>query len=126
MHTVDRSETSAARGTTASRPETWLIRIQGYGTFEFTGTEAEAEEMRAHKSRWEQGNGIKWRTGEFARPSDAVTAEIAAIWDSRRGVPQSLLSRRHKLLKEEALADVGEPSCSSTAADRSGNEMKTP
>lgn len=39
----------------------WMIRISGYGTFEFEGTEQEAEEMRANKARWEQGAGIKWR-----------------------------------------------------------------
>lgn len=40
----------------------WKIRVAGYGTFDFEGTEAEAEEMRIHKANWEQGPAIKWRT----------------------------------------------------------------
>lgn len=32
----------------------WLITVGGgYGTFEFEGTEEEAEEMRRHKANWE-------------------------------------------------------------------------
>jgi len=32
----------------------WIIRVGGgYGEFAFRGTEAEAEEMRVHKARWE-------------------------------------------------------------------------
>ena len=36
-------------------PSTWVILVHGYGPFIFEGTEREAEEMRAHKSRWEGG-----------------------------------------------------------------------
>jgi hypothetical protein len=39
----------------------WLISVGGYGSFGFYGTEGEAEEMRAHKARWEQGAGKKER-----------------------------------------------------------------
>ena len=32
----------------------WLITVGGgYGSFEFIGTEEEAEKMRIHKARWE-------------------------------------------------------------------------
>ena len=31
----------------------WIITVAGYGEFEFTGTEEEAEEMRRNKARWE-------------------------------------------------------------------------
>lgn len=32
----------------------WRITVGGgYGSFEFEGTEEEAEEMRIHKARWE-------------------------------------------------------------------------
>jgi len=31
----------------------------GYGAFLFSGTDAEAEDMRAHKARWERGPGRK-------------------------------------------------------------------
>lgn len=41
--------------------EHWVINIVGYGAFLFFGNEAEAEEMRAHKARWERGIGKKRR-----------------------------------------------------------------
>lgn len=41
----------------------WIIWVAGYGPFEFEGTEAEAEEMRAHKANWEQGIAKKFDTG---------------------------------------------------------------
>jgi len=31
----------------------WIITVGGYGSFEFEGTEQEAEEMRQHKASWE-------------------------------------------------------------------------
>lgn len=37
----------------------WVISVAGYGSFLFEGSEKEAEEMRAHKSRWERGIGRK-------------------------------------------------------------------
>lgn len=39
--------------------KTWVISVAGYGTFFFEGSEKEAEEMRAHKARWERGVGRK-------------------------------------------------------------------
>jgi len=40
----------------------WEISVGGgYGSFHFRGTEAEAEEMRAHKSTWEQAPARKQR-----------------------------------------------------------------
>lgn len=38
---------------------TWVISIGGYGSFLFKGSESEAEEIRAHKARWERGVGRK-------------------------------------------------------------------
>lgn len=73
----------------------WKIRINGYGTFDFNGTEAEAEEMRRHKAAWERGNGIKWRA-DLATEYDRLTAECAALWDAKKGVPASLTRRRAK------------------------------
>lgn len=35
----------------------WLIQVGGYGAFPFCGTDLEAEAMRTHKSRWENGAG---------------------------------------------------------------------
>lgn len=37
----------------------WIITVEGYGSFEFEGTEQEAEEMRKHKANWEGGVGTK-------------------------------------------------------------------
>lgn len=37
----------------------WRISIGGYGAFAYYGDELEAEEMRAHKARWEGGAGSK-------------------------------------------------------------------
>lgn len=56
-----------------SAKETWVITIGGYGQFDFDGTEAEAEEMRRHKSSWEGGPGVK------RRKSDPPTARELAI-----------------------------------------------
>lgn len=80
--------------------EKWKIWVSGYGDFDFEGTEAEAEEMRSHKARWEHGKGMKWRA-DNQKPSDKLTAEIVALWDADEGVPQSLLKRRSDALKAE-------------------------
>ncbi len=37
----------------------WVIRVHGYGSFIFEGTEYGAEEMRRHKATWEHGVGLK-------------------------------------------------------------------
>lgn len=81
-------------------PSMWMIRISGYGTFEFLGTEAEAEEMRVHKSRWEQGSGMKWRK-DLTRESDRMAARIASFFDEGKGIPSGLLKSRSEALKEE-------------------------
>ena len=49
--------------------ETWTISLPDYGAFLFVGTEAQAEEMRRHKARWEC---------EVARKRRATLAEMAA------------------------------------------------
>lgn len=42
-----------------SEVATWVIYIgNGYGHFLYSGTAAEAEEMRAHKANWERGIGL--------------------------------------------------------------------
>lgn len=60
---------------------TWNIWVSGYGQFQFEGTEAEAEDMRAHKANWERGQGRKWRA-DLARESDRLTDEIVGLWDA--------------------------------------------
>lgn len=79
----------------------WNIWIKGYGSFNFEGTEIEAEEMRQHKSRWERGVGIKWRV-ENQRPSDKLIEQQVALWDDGKGVPQSLLAKIKKAKEKEA------------------------
>lgn len=72
--------------------EHWRIRVAGYGTFDFHGTEAEAEDARRHKAVWEQGIAHKWRV-ENQTEIDRITAEMAGLWDIGKGVPASLLRR---------------------------------
>lgn len=81
--------------------ETWKIRVAGYGTFEFTGTEQEAEEMRRQKASWEGGASMKWRS-DLSRDSDKIAAEIADLFDNGKGIPYSFFSRRKKALAREA------------------------
>lgn len=71
----------------------WKIWISGYGTYDFDGTEEEAEQSMRDKMRWERGNGQKWRA-DLARESDRLTAEIVGLWEIGAGVPKSLLQRR--------------------------------
>lgn len=70
----------------------WKIRIAGYGTFEFTGTEAEAERRRRDKAVYEQGTGMMWRK-DLLREGDRLGAEIAALFDSGKGAPGELIKR---------------------------------
>jgi hypothetical protein len=70
----------------------WKIRIAGYGTFEFTGTEAEADRRRADKAIYEQGMGMMWRK-DLSRESDRLAAEIAAIFDSGKGASCELIKK---------------------------------
>lgn len=59
------------RRTTEKRvyaPRQWVILVGGYGAFLFRGTEPEAEDMRAHKARWE---------GAVAKKRRATTADMS-------------------------------------------------
>ena len=66
-----------------------MIRVSGYGTFEFEGTEIEAEEMRLHKQQWEKGKALKWRKS-LTTKLDKVTSDIADHADSGFGIPAEL------------------------------------
>ncbi|TDR90350.1 hypothetical protein [Enterovirga rhinocerotis] len=81
----------------AAKTTTWLIRVSGYGTFEFEGTEPEAEEMRVHKCRWEGGTGMKWRK-DLAREEDRIRSEMASHFDAGEGAPSSLFARLRQTL----------------------------
>lgn len=84
--------------------EKWKIRVQGYGTFDFTGTEAEAEEMRIHKARWEGGVGLKYRT-ENQTEVDQITAQMCNLFDLHKGVPMAM-SKRLKEAKQKLAAQL--------------------
>ena len=75
-----------------SKKETWKIRVQGYGTFDFDGTEVEAEAMRQHKGRWEGGVAIMWRA-DLSTELDRLRAEQARPWDAGKGMPQKLAAK---------------------------------
>jgi hypothetical protein len=86
--------------------EKWNIRIANYGTFEFEGTEEEAEAMRRHKSQWEQAIGWKWRA-DLSRESDRLMAEMADLADAGRGIPLDMLTKRRHALQAERISSDG-------------------
>lgn len=88
-------------------PDRWKIRIAGYGTFDFIGTEKEAEEMRVHKARWEGAMGVKWRTTNQTEV-DLLQEQIAGFWDISQGAPMRLCKKLNTA-KRAALAAVKEP-----------------
>lgn len=79
----------------------WRIWVNGYGEFDFTGTEQEAEEMRAHKARWEGGIGKKWRA-DLRNESDRLTQKLVSIWETGEGAPVQLLKKIKKAKLAEA------------------------
>jgi hypothetical protein len=82
-------------------PTVWMIRVAGYGTFEFTGNESEAEATRAHKANWERGSGMMWRK-DLARESDRIGKQIADLFGAGEGVPAKLLKARIEAKENEA------------------------
>lgn len=62
----------------AAHSDRWVINMPSYGSFLFQGTRVEAEEMRAHKARWE---------GEVAHLRSAsvsdVEGEPSRCWNHR-------------------------------------------
>lgn len=47
-------------GAVLNETRKWRIRISGYGTYTFEGTETEAEVERKRKAAWEGGMSAKW------------------------------------------------------------------
>lgn len=76
----------------------WMIRVAGYGTFEFEGTEQEAEEMRRHKGQWERGFAIKWRK-DCPELVDKLT-ELKAWFFDRGGCPSWVFTKIRSAKKE--------------------------
>ncbi len=68
----------------------WKIRVSGYGTFDFEGTEEQAEEMRCHKANYERGTAIKWRETNQT-PVDDIYCQMADLWDRGEGVPADMM-----------------------------------
>lgn len=60
------------------KAEQWVILIGGgYGAFLHAGTETEAEEMRAHKARWERAPGKK----RLADPEEIAAGKASHCWN---------------------------------------------
>lgn len=71
----------------------WVINVAGYGAFVFDGSEAEAEEMRAHKARWEGAVGHK-------RPASITDfPQASACWNHPGYVRVARYGSRNRLLK---------------------------
>lgn len=72
-HAVARSLSNAGLGT-------WVILVGGgYGAFLFEGTEAEAEEMRKHKARWEGVVALK----RLADAGEIESKEASQCWNHK-------------------------------------------
>lgn len=85
----------------------WMIRVSGYGTFEFKGTENAAETMRSHKANLERGSSMKWRIGAWAKPSDKIAAKVADLFDAGKGAPGVLMQALFKARKKEQEQENG-------------------
>lgn len=68
--------------TTGQQPSIdWRLWVGGgYGHFDFHGTEAEAEQMRIHKARWESAVAFKWRASD---PEPAIVTRYHAAVEKR-------------------------------------------
>lgn len=73
----------------------WRIFVGGYGAFDFEGTEKQAEEMRAHKARWERGVGLMYRVNRQT-DYDWFTMKIVERFERGEGVPQAWFAARKK------------------------------
>ena len=59
-----------------ARAKCWgIISVGGYGSFAYRGTEAQAENMRAHKANWEQGCGRKRLATDSAEDRNMIVSE---------------------------------------------------
>src|ERR1700759_3764801 len=80
MSTVDRTSEDLGKGFAwaAAHRDFWVINMPHYGAFVFRGSRSEAEEMRAHKARWE---------GEVAHLSSASVSDVdiapSTCWNHR-------------------------------------------
>ncbi len=72
--------------------EKWKIRVSGYGTFDFVGTEAEAEDMRRNKAQYESGAGHKYRV-ENQTEADRIMQKMCRKWEAHEGVSPALMKK---------------------------------
>lgn len=99
----------------------WLISVAGYGEWIYVGTEAEAEEMRAHKANWEGGIGKKRSmTTQYSDEAEKVFAEPWKERADRVGrLAEELVDERDRML--DALKQIKH---SMTQAVITGNDYK--
>jgi hypothetical protein len=81
--------------------EIWVIWVRGYGRFDFDGSEAEAEEMRAHKAKWERAVAHKYRKS-LRLESDRITSQIVDKFSNGEGVAASLFNKLKEAKEKEA------------------------
>jgi hypothetical protein len=65
----------------------------GYGEFVFEGTEDQAEEMRAHKARWERAVAQKYRIPELTSWQRQALEVVSGENDEDGFLDTSLLSQ---------------------------------
>lgn len=71
--------------------QSWVINIAGgYGAFTFEGSEAEAEEMRVHKTQWEGNNGHKRPASVSDYPQASHCWNHPGYLQTRRPISKSL------------------------------------
>lgn len=73
----------------------WKIRIPGYGTFTFNGTEVEADAAMRAKAGWEGATGIMYRV-DLPNEYHRLTKQIVDLWDAGEGVSIKLMRARAK------------------------------
>jgi len=86
----------------------WWIQVSGYGSFEFEGSESEAEEMRVHKARWEGGIARKWKIesdGKIVIPEGKPGPHA---WDVHHGVQLEILATEVATAMASAAYDNGQ------------------
>lgn len=81
----------------------WRIYVSDYGSFEFEGTDEEADAMRKRKAAWEGGNSLAWRITD-QRESDILISQVAERWENGEGVSDNLWNQIWKAQCEEEAA----------------------
>ena len=80
----------------------WKIRISRWGTFEFEGTESEAEIARINKAKWENSLSSKWRITN-QRESDKIKAIMEESFEKNGSCSSELSRKLRNALKKERI-----------------------